>query len=1449
MSGSTAAYAACSAIGAPGTYECSGKITTIQKLSPPAGQPLAVSTTARTSIVTTKGNALTLTNSIGDTDITFTDTYMSTITGNDTAIHAKNNGFGALSITTSGDVTGTNYSGIDAENSAAGTDLTIQVTSVAGGWEGIDAENDGSGALSITATGDVTGTNYSGIDAENSAAGTDLTIQVTSVAGGWVGIDAENDGSGALSITATGDVTGGYEGIDAENSAAGTDLTIQVASVTGYYEGIDAENFGNGALSITATGDVFGGYEGIDAENSKAGTDLTIQVASVSGGYEGIAADNFGSGALSITATGDVTGGSYQGGIEARNSVASTNLTIQAAASSGDAGIYAKNSGSGALSITATGDVVGTANHGIVARNYAAGTDLTVQAAAVSGYFSGIEAKNFGSGALSVTASGPVTGGDFYNGINAYNSAAGTDLTIQAATITGDYDGIEAENRGSGALSITATGTVTSTNRAGIDAEVRSPGTDLTIQVADVTAYNGGIEADNKGSGALSITATGTVTSADGIGIDAKVHSSGTDLTIQVADVTAYNDGIEADNEGSGALSITATGTVTSADGIGIDAKVHSSGTDLTIQVADVTAYNDGIEADNEGSGALSITATGTVTSADGIGIDAKVHSSGTDLTIQVADVTAYNDGIEADNKGSGALSITATGTVMSTIGDGIDADNEGSGALSVTATGAVTSLNGIGIDAISDSNGTDLTIQGADVTAYNDGIEADNKGSGALSITATGTVMSTVGDGIDADNSAAGTDLIIQVASVTGGDQGVSVNNKGSGATSITVSGAVIGGTGEGIDIFGADATLTLNSGGMVSATSGSAIRDSDGDATVIVNTGSAVTGTVQLGNGSDTVVLAGGDISGVTSFDGGDDSSVADGFIDTLRTTDTVALSGANVTNFERLEIADGSIFSLADNMLSIGDGTAATGVFVQSGGTWRFQAGTTTLTGAVSNSGTIAVPAGSELRVAGDTVFEAGGRFEVGIASDTDAGLLTGDGGAITFNDASEVYADVTSGIELTNAGEIRVATATGGVTDNGLSVSDNTILYEFSHEVRNAGKDLFLIVQRDFDVAVVTSNGNGGTNAESIAGAIDVFLDDAPVDNVILQYLSQFPLDQQEQELLALVQDTLPSESGADGASTVAAADLVMDLIMDRLSGGGFSVADSGGRKTGVAAGEQVLGGPGNWALWGRVGASTAEYDPAATNGFDSDTYAISIGIDGDLAQDLRMGLALFYASTGVDEIGVAANSNQDIEGSGVLFYGAYHPGDFYVDAMVGFGLNEYDSQRQAAGGVNTADYDGTQFMSRVELGKTFAEGAWDISPHVGLRYNQASIDGYTETGPLPTTIGSQSLTSLRGVLGLRARYTHEMEDGSKLIPEGYLRGLQELADPNGAITGSVVGGGSFISQTTERDKFSYAAGVGLTYEMDDQFSVRFMYDGEYQTDYQEHSLTAAIRYQF
>jgi uncharacterized protein with beta-barrel porin domain len=312
-----------------------------------------------------------------------------------------------------------------------GTDLTVTAaagTTVSGIDFGIYARNYfGRGALTITANGNVTGVSVAGIYARNESSGTDLTVTTgAGTVAGRSGILAHNFGTGAVTVTTNGDVGGG---IFATNNAPfvpnnGTSLSVTTAAGTTVSGGIYANNFGTGALTITANGNVTRTIgEGIFARNNY-GTDLTVTTGAgttVSGSTNGISARNYGTGALTITANGNVTGTSGRG-INAYNSYGTnaygTNLTVTTRAgttvSGGAYGIFAVNSGTGALTITANGDVTGTSGRGITTLNSSAGTDLTVTTAAgttVSGGGDGIVARNDGSGALTVTVAGTVSGG------------------------------------------------------------------------------------------------------------------------------------------------------------------------------------------------------------------------------------------------------------------------------------------------------------------------------------------------------------------------------------------------------------------------------------------------------------------------------------------------------------------------------------------------------------------------------------------------------------------------------------------------------------------------------------------------------------------------------------------------------------------------------------------------------------------------------------------------------------------------------------------------------------------------------------------------------------------------------------------------------------------------------------------------------------------------------
>ena len=360
--------------------------------------------------------------------------------------------------------------------------------------------------------------------------------------------------------------------------------------------------------------------------------------------------------------------GTARYGIYARNNSTGTDLTVTTGQYSdtagGNRGIFARNYGTGALEITANGKVTGTARYGIFALNY--GTDLTIttgQYSDITGGQQGIYASNKGTGALEITANGRVTGTSRY-GIYARN--AGTDLTIttgQNSDITGRLR-IFARNKGVGALEVTVDGAVKGTAAYGIFAINSATGADLTITTGQYSDITGdlGIVTRNYGAGAQEITANGKVTGTGSYGIFAvNMLNAGTDLTVttgQYSDITGSRRGIIAYNLGSGALEITANGAVTGTASFGIDARNTSSGIDLTIttgQYSDITGGTRGIRARNYG-GVLEITANGKVTGTAGYGIYARNASTGTDLTIttgQYSDITGGYYGVFAKNFGA----------------------------------------------------------------------------------------------------------------------------------------------------------------------------------------------------------------------------------------------------------------------------------------------------------------------------------------------------------------------------------------------------------------------------------------------------------------------------------------------------------------------------------------------------------------------------------------------------------------------------------------------------------------------------------------------------------------------------------------------------------------------------------------------------------------------------
>ena len=188
-----------------GTYFCTGGadafgLDSTQALPLSGSTQLTVSTTGSFGIDTSNyfpsGNALTL---IGTGGLAFTDNFSADITGALSGIFARNYGAGALTVTSTGVVTGNAFTGIFARNTSSGTNLTVSAATVYGATVGLYAHNFGSGALSVTASGLVSGSGSSGIYALNGTstipAGTSLSVSAASVISAGSGINARNFGS------------------------------------------------------------------------------------------------------------------------------------------------------------------------------------------------------------------------------------------------------------------------------------------------------------------------------------------------------------------------------------------------------------------------------------------------------------------------------------------------------------------------------------------------------------------------------------------------------------------------------------------------------------------------------------------------------------------------------------------------------------------------------------------------------------------------------------------------------------------------------------------------------------------------------------------------------------------------------------------------------------------------------------------------------------------------------------------------------------------------------------------------------------------------------------------------------------------------------------------------------------------------------------------------------
>ncbi|WP_334534472.1 VCBS domain-containing protein [Bradyrhizobium sp. AZCC 2230] len=575
-----------------------------------------------------------------------------------------------------------------------------------GAANGVVVTQNGIGAISLTATKDITGLAGNGITLRDSATGAgaitvnDLTGKATGTGANSVGVLVENlnaANAGDISITQLGGAVGGAYGIDAQTRGDG-DITIDAGgTITGSsIYGIRARSYGAGSETVTteAGSVVTSGSSGIVAVNRAISLDANDST-------------------IIVNAHGTINSGS------SLNQSGNPPAGIQAGYNGATTGAAVNTDVNGSVIINNYANVTASGGYGIHAYNYGNG-DVTVNDGAgttVVGASQGIRAQALsgGSGDVSVTlgTNASVTGTAGY-GIFAYSVDQGDVSVTMAAgdSIAAGSSGIVAINYAtaiasgvSSTITVKAHGTINS--GATLNDNNTTPG-------GIIAGYNpnGGYTPSNQVYGDVTVESDAIITANGGYGIEAFNWGIG-DVTVTTgvgSSITSTYAAIGAFNQGGGDVSVTNEGSATGSVGLSAVAvgtgniTVTNDGSLTGTSLAGLSVIQDATGA--TGSSHVSNTNTGTVVGASGaaaIYIQENTHgtavidNSGT-IGPDAASVTSTTYAIVETG---GAITINNSGHINGNISvASATFDNEAGGTWTVSGTsvfGALSTLDNAG--------------------------------------------------------------------------------------------------------------------------------------------------------------------------------------------------------------------------------------------------------------------------------------------------------------------------------------------------------------------------------------------------------------------------------------------------------------------------------------------------------------------------------------------------------------------------------------------------------------------------------------------------------------------------------------------------------------------------------------------------------------------------------
>ncbi|MDR0967334.1 MAG: autotransporter domain-containing protein [Rickettsiales bacterium] len=723
----------------------------------------------------------------------------------------------------------------------------------------------------------------------------------------------------------------------------------------------------------------------------------------------------------------------------------------------------------------------------------------------------------------------------------------------------------------------------------------------------------------------------------------------------------------------------------------------------------------------------------------------------------------------------------------------------------------------------------------------------------------------------------------------IQGGQTDISDSNF-SGNTA-SGGGAISASTASGITISITDSLFENNS---VTVQGGGAISNySWGDGVIVDNTifrnnqttgttlidGTAAEGGGAMFFGSDsatsltnsqfinnTSVMNGGAIS-MRANRLGDQSSAKLDISDTTFNTNVASGNGGAIFNTFYGSAADADFVKINNSIFS--NNTAVNGGAVYNDGTGDKIGGIAAIkfVGATFTDNIATTNGGAIYNAGGDILFSGGATFSGnkanGVLNDIyNTGTLTFDGGIVALDGGIVGAGEV----EFTNGTSLK-ASLTGTnpiITTSKLSGTINLVVTNVNggQIVFDAGEDTLVINNNNslYDITgvsgtwtiakrntdeILSNIGASNEDAEMVAGIMAGDSNNDSFNSLQNEITALMQNDYTKATAIKMLREMAPTKAPTIVSNSVQTTGAVMKSVGTRFSGGGIS--------SGMSSGDYVYG---DTAVWAQGLYNKSKLTGA--NGYKSDSYGISAGLESELTRGVKLGLGYAFTETTIEPF---ANST-DINSNTFVLYGEYKPlhlygfqdaGNWYVNSILSYTNSVYDNDNKVGLNHIMANYETDTLAAQMMTGYDIhafdlnSNKLFTMTPEIGLRY--MNIKQYDYTNSIGSFYKGKKYDILTGLAGVKLATDFYLSDNFMLRPELRIGLTYDMYNADGSSVMRLANGSTIVTNGGALDRLATEIGFGLTASLSGNVDFSLIYEGQFRDGYSDNTGIAMLKIYF